>query len=238
METAYTKLPLPKNSGGQIPKGVWIGLGIAAGFILVGGIWYYYDQNKKNLNKVNLYEDFLKNGTTCGVKFPKGIPSDIVAKIKCTTSYQEAINRIVHLKKVIEHEDGFRFFHSKDELIREEKDLHILFKLTWFETIFDVNSEVNNGLGPVDSKISFGRHDQTIVEFKMASNTSLSNFPIQLKVYEKANYKPKSIVVIFCTSKEEKEKVDRLVKMTGSQNVILIDARKDNKISASRAKVG
>lgn len=238
MESTYTKLPFPKNGNGGIPKNALIIFGIAAGLIAIGGIWYYYDKSNKNLRKVNFYEDVLRNGTSCGIKVPPAIPSDILSKMRCKTSSQDAMDRIRFMKKVIEDQDGYRYFHSKDQLVREEKDLHVLFKLTQFETIFDVNSEVNNGRGPVDSKISFGRYDQTIVEFKMASNTSLSNFPIQLKIYENANYRPQKIVVIFCTSKQEEEKVDRLIKITGTQNAIMIDARNDNKVSASRAKVG
>jgi hypothetical protein len=38
---------------------------------------------------------------------------------------------------------------------------------------FDVNAEVNNGRGPVEYKISVGKANAGLVEFKLARNTSL-----------------------------------------------------------------
>lgn len=78
-----------------------------------------------------------------------------------------------------------------------EKDLQLLFKLTWFATIFDVNAEVNNGRGPVDFKISKGDLDKTLVEFKLASNSKLKqNIANQVQVYEAANNTNQSMKVI------------------------------------------
>jgi hypothetical protein len=43
----------------------------------------------------------------------------------------------------------------------------------WCGTEFDVNREVNNGRGPVDFKVSFGADDKSLIEVKLASNSSL-----------------------------------------------------------------
>jgi hypothetical protein len=153
------------------------------------------------------------------------------------TTSEEARQRVMFLKRVIEDMDGYRMFWVKGKAIHREQDLHILYRLTWYATLSDVNREVNNGRGPVDFKISRGAGDKTLVEFKLASNKKLeANLTHQVKVYEKANETERSIKVIVFFSAEEKEKVARILKrlgMTEHPGVVLIDARRDNKPSAS-----
>ena len=120
--------------------------------------------------------------------------------------------------------------------IKREKDLQLLFKLTWFATIFDVNAEVNNGRGPVDFKISKGDLDKTLVEFKLASNSKLKqNIANQVQVYEAANNTNQSMKVILYFNEIEYKKVLNVLDELGlssDENIILIDAC-NNKISAS-----
>ena len=79
--------------------------------------------------------------------------------------------------------------------IKKEKDLQLLFKFTWFATIFDVNAEVNNGRGPVDYKVSLGSYDKTLVEFKLASNSKLKqNLQNQIKIYEAAKWDERKVL--------------------------------------------
>lgn len=115
-------------------------------------------------------------------------------------------------------------------------DLQLLFKLTWFATIFDVNAEVNNGRGPVDFKISKGDLDKTLVEFKLASNSKLKqNIANQVQVYEAANNTNQSMKVILYFNEIEYKKVLNVLDELGlssDENIILIDAC-NNKISAS-----
>jgi ADP-ribose pyrophosphatase YjhB (NUDIX family) len=103
-----------------------------------------------------------------------------------------------------------------------------------------VNKEVNNGRGPVDFKISMGL-DQTLVEFKLASNTKLkANLERQVDVYAQANHDPKKIVVIVFFNEKEEARVKGLLKQLGLHNkkyIVLIDARSDNKVSASLARM-
>jgi hypothetical protein len=102
-----------------------------------------------------------------------------------------------------------------------------------------VNSEVNNGRGPVDYKISKGAKDQSLVEFKLASNTGLRrNLEHQVKIYEKANNTQSSIKVIMCFSDLEYLKVQNILhdlKLSKRESIILIDANSKNKPSASTA---
>ena len=81
-------------------------------------------------------------------------------------TYDEAYERVRFLKHVIEDKGGHRFFWEAAGPIRTEKDLHILYKLTWFGTTLDASSEVDDGRGPVDFKISMGAFDKTRVIVK------------------------------------------------------------------------
>lgn len=132
-------------------------------------------------------------------------------------------------------QNSFLFYH-KGKPIKREKDLQLLFKLTWFATIFDVNAEVNNGRGPVDFKISKGDLDKTLVEFKLASNSKLKqNIANQVQVYEAANNTNQSMKVILYFNEIEYKKVLNVLDELGlssDENIILIDAC-NNKISAS-----
>jgi hypothetical protein len=157
------------------------------------------------------------------------------------SSYDEAYNRIIFLKNVIEENDGYKIFYSKKGIpLKRESDLQIIFRLTWFGSPLDVNREPNNGRGPVDYAISYGAKNKSLVEFKLASNSQLKrNLRNQTGVYEKANRTGKSIKVILYFTKEELTRVESILKelkLGNDDSIVLIDARKDNKQSASKVK--
>jgi hypothetical protein len=154
-------------------------------------------------------------------------------------SYTEAMNKIRILKEYIENNDGYQLFYNRNERIGTEKELQLLFGLVCHESsAFDVNREVNNGRGSVDFKISKGSADKTLVEFKLASNKQLKrNLSGQVQVYEKANRTTSSIKVILYFEEKEHERASKILSELGmleEENVVLIDARKDNKVSASK----
>ena len=152
-------------------------------------------------------------------------------------SYEEAMERVLYLKHVVEDCDGYRYFYDGDKPIHRENDLHSMYRLACCNTISDANSEVNNGRGPVDFKLSRGRKDQTIVEFKLA-RTLKKNLEKQVEVYKKANDHPKTIKVIMYFTNEEQAKVQRILKdleLNNREGIVLIDARKDDKAQASKA---
>ena len=142
----------------------------------------------------------------------------------------------MYLKEVIENNDGYRIFYKQGKAIASEETIQRIFRLTWFATSFDVNSEVNNGRGPADYKISYGERDSTIVEFKLASSSSLKkNLLNQTEIYKKASKSINDIKVILCYTNSEIDKVNRLlrtIKQEGAENIIIIDATQ--KISASK----
>lgn len=170
---------------------------------------------------------------------------DLTAKLARLTAfysvagdtYGEARQRVMFLKDVIEHRGGHRLFYVGDEPIRREADLHILFRLTWCNTPSDVNREVNNGRGPSDFEVSRGRFDKSIVEFKLASNTGLrKNLQNQVEIYKNASEASNAIKVIVYFTEDQLARVRGILNdigLAGHRDVVLIDARTDNKRSAS-----
>lgn len=152
-------------------------------------------------------------------------------------TFDEAHQKVMYLKQVIEDNDGYRFFYHKGEPIKREQDLQLLFKLTWHASPSSVDAEVNNGRGPVDFKISRGSKDSTLVEFKLASNSKLKqNLKHQVEVYKAANDTKKAIKVILHFSYAEYQRVTKILKdlgLTEGKEIVLIDASRENKISAS-----
>ncbi|HER24203.1 MAG TPA: hypothetical protein ENO17_04020 [Candidatus Atribacteria bacterium] len=153
---------------------------------------------------------------------------------------EESYGRVSFLKDIIENKDGYRIFYFKGEPIKRESDIHIMFRLTWFASLSAISREANEGRGPVDFMISKGASDKTLVEFKLASNTKLTqNLANQVEIYKKAHDTENTIKVILFFSEQEEKKVKRILEDIGISNekyVVLIDARKDNKISASMVR--
>lgn len=159
-------------------------------------------------------------------------------------SHTEAKQRVEFLKHVIENQGGWRIFYDPaGNVIERESDVQTMFKLVWFKTEMDVSPEANSGRGPVDFKVAMGAFDKTLIEFKLASNRQLKrNLERQVETYEKAESHPAppkpSLKVIVFMSAEEEDRARQILKEVGLEddpNVILIDARSDNKPSGSRA---
>jgi len=152
----------------------------------------------------------------------------------------ESYKRVMFLKHVIEDQDGYKIFYPNGvDPINRESYLHIMYKLTWFATVSDVSPETNAGRGPADFKISRGAFDKTLVEFKLASNAKLSqNLQKQVEIYKKAHDTDKAIKVILFFSTQEEARAKKILNdlgLSSEKYVVLIDARSDNKISASKA---
>ena len=155
------------------------------------------------------------------------------------SSYEQSMKRVMYLKHVIEDQGGQRLFYINGQPVQREVDLHVMFRLTWFANTadLDLNAEVNNGRGPVDFKVSKGKKNSNLVEFKLAKNTSLEkNLQHQVKIYEKASDTTTSIKVIMYFSDFELQRVMEILKrlkLTGCKDIVLIDA--SPKVSASKA---
>lgn len=156
------------------------------------------------------------------------------------SSFEEAKERVLYLKHVIEDQDGYRLLWRDGRAPAHESELQLLFKFVWCGTDFDVNREANNGRGPADYVVSKGAADKTIVEFKLAKNSKLrQNLENQVEIYKRANKTDAAIEVIVFFSEREQKKVERVLNelgLAGNEQIVLIDARCDNKISASNVK--
>ena len=123
--------------------------------------------------------------------------------------------------------------------IEREKDLQILYCLVWFGTPSDVGTEVNDGRGPADFKIARGAKDKTIVEIKLAKNTHLErNLERQVPIYQAASDAQNGIKAIIYFTHSEQERVEGILDKLGlltHKDIVLIDARDDNKPSGSKA---
>lgn len=161
----------------------------------------------------------------------------IVQMTDCETdSYHEAIKRIMDFKSYLEDKDGYTILHEFHKV--SENIIQHLFVLMWQQSKFDCNREVSNGRGAADFVISMGAKDKTIIEFKLASNSSLEqNLKNQVEIYKKANNASKGISVIFCMDKKEFEKAKRIknkIKISNKENIIIIDC--SSKASASKVR--
>ena len=154
-------------------------------------------------------------------------------------TYEEAYQRVQFAKDVVENKGGHRIFYVKGNPIEREEDLHILYRMTWFASESDVTREANDGRGPADFKISRGSKDKTLVKFKLAKNTQLKrNLKKQTAIYEKASDAKRTIKVIVYFSYAELKRVERILeqlKLSGHRDIVLVDARRDSKPSASKA---
>ncbi len=146
------------------------------------------------------------------------------------SSYEQSMKRVLYLKHVIEDQGGHRLFYVNGQPIQREVDLHVMFRLTWFDNTadLDLNAEVNNGRGPVDFKVSKGKRNSNLVEFKLAKNTGLEkNLQHQVAIYEKASDAKTSIKVIMYFNDSELQRVKDIIKrlkLTDCRDIVLIDA--------------
>lgn len=155
---------------------------------------------------------------------------------KKITSVDDCLDRINFFKKILES-------NSKDLQIKgaklQEKQLQLMFKMVTYGSLFDYNSEVNNGRGPIDFIISIGANDKVGLEFKLASSTKLKqNLLNQGKIYQEDSNLKHVIKVIFFFSISELNRARSILKEIGkkedNREIYLIDCRK--KESASNVK--
>ena len=154
-------------------------------------------------------------------------------------SYEEALGRVRLFKHYVENQDGYRLINRAGQPFSKETEVQLFFGLIWCRTEFDVNREPNNGRGPVDFKVSFGAGDKSLIEFKLGGSSSLKrNLEKQVAIYEKANNTSKSVKAIICYTRSDEVRATKILKqlkLANDESIVVIDARSDNKPSASKA---
>jgi len=152
------------------------------------------------------------------------------------TSFDDCISRIAFFKKILESNSRSLYVR---EVPLQEKQLQLMFKMATYGSLFDYNSEVNNGRGPIDFIISFGSKDKIGLELKLASNKKLKhNLLNQGRVYKEDSNLRHVIKTIFFFSDKDLERVNKILKELNkpvdNSEIFLIDCRK--KESASNQK--
>ncbi|MFG1928995.1 hypothetical protein [Cryptosporangium sp. NPDC048952] len=95
-------------------------------------------------------------------------------------------------------------------------------------------------------QLSAGALDKSLIEFKLASNSALKrNLLKQVEIYETANRTKASVKVVIMYTAAAAKKVDRIFREiddeldlpsgTTADRIVVVDARSDNKPSASKA---
>ena len=153
-------------------------------------------------------------------------------------SFEEGNRRVCAFKRWIEQQGGNMFLSQMKKI--DENSLQTLFKglCSIQESPYRIDREVNNGRGAVDFVVSKGSNDSTIIEFKLASNSSLKNMLYQVEIYKAANNTQNCIIVIFYFNLEEMIKVNTLLtelNISTGNHLYIIDCRTD-KPSASKVK--
>ncbi len=147
----------------------------------------------------------------------------------------DVLHRIKFHKNNLENNSNSLYIKGKPLL---EPQMQQLFKQTTIDSIFDYNSEVNNGPGPIDFIASYGSSEKVGIELKMAKSSSLeSNLLRQGKAYAKASYLTDIIYIIYFFNDNELKKVDVILlrnELDKDTNFIKVDCRK--KEPASKRK--
>lgn len=91
----------------------------------------------------------------------------------------------------------------------------------------------------MDYKVSIGAADKSLIEFKLASNRQLKrNLQNQVEIYKKANDTATAVTVIVAYTAAEHARVIAHLKelnLETREDIIMIDARSDNKPTGSKA---
>ena len=93
----------------------------------------------------------------------------------------------------------------------------------------------------MDYKISYWDQNSVLVEVKLASNSKLkNNLAKQVEVYKAASNTKRAIkVIMFFDEHEEKKVIDIInsLDINVNDDIVLIDARTDNKQYASNVRI-
>ncbi|MFA7298518.1 MAG: hypothetical protein WC010_02625 [Candidatus Absconditabacterales bacterium] len=181
---------------------------------------------KKNKEEINEHKDLLAKIPTIN-SFRKDFNPD-----KSQNSLEEAYRLIAQFKQKIEENGLYKTFYKNDKDIFSEKQIQLLFTLSWGYSKFCVDGEVDNGSGPVDFKVSKGANNTTIIEFKLGSNSRLEHgLTTQSNKYGKTNNTVNIVRVVFCSSNEQIERTEEIIKTHNLKNVIMIDIQKQKSAS-------
>ena len=194
----------------------------------------YYIKSKE-LNKEEALEKHIADPEGINFHFDTTTIQLIIGKKQYgkLTSLDDCIERIKFFKHTVESNSNALYMKDKH---LQEKQLQLMFRLTTNNSLFDYNSEVNNGRGPIDFIISYGSQDKVGLELKLASSTKLKkNLMNQSEIYAVDSNLKHVICVIFYFSDKELDRAIEILKIVGktvdNNNIFLIDCRKKESAS-------
>lgn len=157
---------------------------------------------------------------------------------KKPSTYDEAKARASYFKECVET-DLYIDFYDKDGIPASEDWTQRQFLYVWGGTLSDVYREPKKGPGRADYIVSRGALDKCVVEFKLAGSSSLeNNLKHQLDEYKKLNKAQHGLWIIIVFNHDEYQKLQILIDKLklNREDIIIVDARKDNKIQPSKIK--
>ena len=173
----------------------------------------------------------------------KGLVNCDFYKNHSMNSFDESIDAVKALKQAVEINGLWKnFYDDNNKPVEREEDLNRMFRLCFRKSQFLYNEHVDNGNGVCDAQVSYGSEDCTIIEFKLAKSSSLkSNLKHQTEAYMLANNTDKGIKVIMFFNDKQLTRCQKILKELElekeiNKTIFLIDARRENKISASNIK--
>ncbi len=182
----------------------------------------------------------------------KGIVENNKFTFSNVTNETEFFNKILefadYYKEFIELRSGYKLlWNDTKTLPRSEEDVQLLFKGILDEHCrannIDFTREVNQAMGPVDFRFSSGYSNRVLLEAKLAKNTKFWNgLKKQLPKYLQIDKCKYGIFLVIAFTDKDIERINSLQDVATETSkfynvtikTIVIDARVENKISASK----
>ena len=165
------------------------------------------------------------------------------------TNFFEKVQELVqYYKDFVEIKSGYKLLWNDTGMIpRSEEDVQLLFKGILDEHCrannIDLTREVNQGMGPVDFRFRNGYANRVLLEIKLAKNTRFWNglkkqLPQYMKI-DSCRYGVFLVVVFTDKDMERIRDIESVCKETEAKHdvhleIVVVDARVDNKDSASK----
>lgn len=153
-----------------------------------------------------------------------------------------------YFKEFVELRSGYKLLWNETKTVpRSEEDVQLLFKGILDEHCrannIDFTREVNQGMGPVDFRFSCGYSNRVLLEAKLAKNSKFWNgLKKQLPKYLKIDACKNGIFLVIVYNDKDIKRINNIqdiAKETAeyykvSIKIVIVDARTDNKESASK----
>ena len=200
-------------------------------------IKYVEQQSYVQPHNVQELEDSFNHNALLSNEFLKLKENEIKSKVYNST-FEEAFNHIMFFKNHIECKGLWKaFYRDKNKEKRvDEKFLQLLFSLSWYNSDVKLIPEANSGRGPSDFLITRGVKDNTVVEFKLASNSAAPSVYKELEVYMNSHDAKYGYVVFFYFDKEELKIIDDIIENNPDKKDITIKINCQKKLSASKVR--